>query len=455
MKRILLFTIAAVLFLGNMHAQQSAPILLNYSTLQKKVERSNDRIEHHRRGEKPRTWVNRGELFQDVENLGLEQITIGMNKSAVKIFYSDPISEEVNDENVEVLTYEHWKYLFEDNLLRGWVKIDPIHENPLDEAFRSYKKAIELTEEDDKMNEMEKMKDQLAALKGQYQRAGQNHYYQEDLDAALNDFESILSINELPVFDGVIDTLMINYSGIVAREIGRRAMEAGNEEKGKKMYKKTIDLYKKLTELGSGGASTYIQMTRDYYAAGDTLGAIDNLKDGIERYPDSTILVTVAAQAYYLMDDNEGGLEFVNQRIENKPDCPAAYYWKGLLITNVDNVSEDTIKISLDLYDKSLELDPTNGNVWYQAGYVNYAIGANYYEQESYEEDDELRKELNKKGRDYYITAAEKLEKTYEVSEDDPVLQKESLDLLKRIYYKLYGGEDERYQEINRRLKEL
>jgi len=207
--------------------------------------------------------------------------------------------------------------------------------------------------------------------------------------------------------------------------------------------------------LGSGGASTYIQMTRDYYAAGDTLGAIDNLKDGIERYPDSTILVTVAAQAYYLMDDNEGGLEFVNQRIENKPDCPAAYYWKGLLITNVDNVSEDTIKISLDLYDKSLELDPTNGNVWYQAGYVNYAIGANYYEQESYEEDDQLRKELNKKGRDYYITAAEKLEKTYEVSEDDPVLQKESLDLLKRIYYKLYGGEDERYQEINRRLKEL
>ncbi|MCF8225021.1 MAG: hypothetical protein K9J30_03995 [Bacteroidales bacterium] len=459
MKRILLFAAAVAFVISSANCQEFnsgyAPVLLNYETLQKKVEKSDERIAHERRGAKPKTWIRRGELFQDLDNFGLEQIQLGINYTTLKLIYQEPVSSEVRDDNVEVYTYEHMKYFFENGLLRGWKKLDPIHEQPLFEALRSYNKAIELNDEEDRMKEMMGIKDDLIVLKSQFRRAGQNHYFHRELENALEDFEAILKIGEMAVFEGAIDTLMITYCGVVAREIGRSSLEAGNDAKAEKMYRKAIDYYDQLTDLGYGGSTSYVQMTRDYYAIGDTLGAINNLMEGLKQYPDSSLLVTVTAQAYYLMDENEKGLEFVNQRIEEKPDCPAAYYWKGLFITNVEDVEEDVIKEALDLYDKSLELDPANGNVWYQTGYVNYAVGANFFEQESYEEDDSLRKELNKKGVQYYETASKKLEKTTEVAEDDPILLKESLDLLKRIYYKLYGGEDERYHDVNRRLNNL
>ncbi|MDF1572375.1 MAG: hypothetical protein P1P82_12250 [Bacteroidales bacterium] len=456
MKRLIYFAVLAAFMSGNVAAQDaSVPIMLNYSTLKKKAEKSDEQIAHEKKGLKEKTWIKRGELFQDIDNLGLEQLQIGIDKNTLKIFYREPISVEQKEDNTEILKYETINYILEDGRLRGWTRNDPIHEKPLHEALRSYKKAIELEDADKEMKLQEKINDNLDELKLQFQRSGQNKYYLQEYHDALLAFESILEINEIPVYEGIIDTLMINYCGIVAREIGARQMRQGNEEEAERMYRKTIDYYDRLAELGDGGSSNYIQMTRDYYAIGDTIGAIENLKEGLVQYPDSSILVTLAAQAYYLMDKNEEGLEFIAERLEQKPECPAAYYWKGLLITNEDDVEEETIQQALALYDTSLMYDPANSNVWYQSGYVNYAVGANYFEQESYEENPDFRKELNDKGVDYYKRAIEKLEKTYDIAEDDMTLKKESLDLLKRIYYKLYGGEDERYIRTNERLQNL
>jgi tetratricopeptide (TPR) repeat protein len=213
-----------------------------------------------------------------------------------------------------------------------------------------------------------RLKPELDELKDQFKREGQNQYFFNNYVAALDAFQSILDVNKIAVYDGLIDTIMINYSGIVAREMGRLYLEDGKMEESKEMYKKTIDYYTQLADIGFGGSSGYVQMTRDFYAMGDTLGAIENLKKGLKQYPDSTLLVTVCAQAYYLTKDNEGGLDFIAKRLEQKPTCPAAFYWKGLLITNIDDVSEDTIKLALSLYDTSLMYDPTNPSVSYQAG---------------------------------------------------------------------------------------
>ncbi len=457
MKRLMLVSVITVFIFGTVPAQEqisAETILLNHSTLKRKAERSDKQIAHPRKGEKNKTWIKRGELFQDIDNQGLEQVQLGMDKTAVKLFYDEPESIETK-ENVEIHKYETINYFFENGRLLGWTRNDPIHENPLAESFRSYKKAIELTDEDKKMKTQEKIKDNLEELKLQFQRKGQNQYYHENYLASLEAFESIHEVNEIPIFEGVVDTLMVNYCGIVAREIGQRYMQEGKEQKAEEMYRKAIDYYDQLADMGYGGSSIYVQMTRDYYAMGDTLGAIENLKEGIDQYPDSTLLVTVTAQAYYLMKENEKGLEFIEERLEQRPECPVAYYWKGLLITNVKDVEVELIEEALALYDTSLMYDPTNATVWYQSGYVNYALGASYYEEEGYEDNAEVREMLNEKGREYYKAAAEKLEKTYALSSDDPIVRRESLDVLKRIYYKLYGSDDERYVRTNERLQAL
>ncbi len=453
MKRLMLTTVVTVFLFGGILAQ-TPPILLNYSTLKKKAEKSDEQIAHEKKGLKEKTWIKRGELFQDIDNLGLEQIQLGMDQTTVQLFYNKPDSIE-KKEDLEIFEYENIRYFFENGRLRGWTRVDPIHENPLSEALRSYQKAVQLTEEDKKMKTQERIEDNLKELKLQFQREGQNQYFHENYLAALEAFESVLEVNEFPIFEDVVDTLMINYSGIVAREIGANYMRDDKEQKAEEMYRKAIKYYDQLSDLGYGGSSNYLQMTRDYYAIGDTLGAIKNLKKGLEQYPDSTLLVTVTAQAYYLMKENEKGLDFIEERLEKRPECPAAYYWKGLLITNVPDVEEELIKESLALYDTSLMYDPTNPNVWYQSGYVNYAVGANYYEQESYESDPDLREQMSEKGRKYYETAAEKLEKAYQLAADDRMVRREALDILKRVYYKLYGSENENYIRTEKRLQEL
>ena len=292
------------------------------------------------------------------------------------------------------------------------------------------------------------MKPAFDELKDQFQKSGQSNYFLGDYALALQDFESILAVNKFEVYDNLIDTMMINFSGIVARELGRV-----NEDD--EMYRHAISYYKKLTELSYGGTDMFIQMTRDYYIIGDTLGAINNLKRGLKLYPDSSLLVTLTAQAYYLVGDNEGGMDFVDTRIEETPDCATAFYWKGLLLTNEDDLSEDTIQLALELYEQSLAIDPTQAAVSYQAGYVYYAVGANFYELEGYEDDPDYRKELTEKGSANYEKSAVMLEKTYEIAGDDFTLRSESLDFLKRIYYKLYGNEDSRYLDVMERIKAL
>lgn len=447
MKRLLLFIAVSVFMASVTSAQSSEVILLNHKTLAKKAASSDEQILNEKKSAKSSTWQKRGKLYQDVFNQGLEQLTLGMGASSFKIFYGNPISTTKPDSNnVVIHKYEFINYHTENDVFRAWTRNNPISENPLDVALESYQKAIELEDAAKQMKLQEKIKDNLVDLKAQYQSLGQSKYFLGDYEGALESFASILEVNDFPIFEGVIDTMMINFSGIVAREIGR----INNDEA---MYRKALDYYRQLTELEYGGINTYIQMTRDYYMIGDTLGSIENLKRGLVQYPDSSMLVTLIAQAYYLTGENEAGIAFTDERIESRPNCAEAYYWKALLLTNHDDLSQDTIDMSLELYEKAIEVDPTNAPIWYQSGYVYYAVGANYFEQEGLEDDADFREELIKKGTENYEKAVIKLEKTYELTADDPILRGDSLDLLKRIYYKLYGSDDERYQNTMERLK--
>lgn len=449
MKRLLLFIAVSVFMTSVISAQTSDVILLNYKTLAKKAASSDKQILDAKKSAKSSTWQKRGKLYQDVFNQGLEQLPLGIGAASIKIFYQNPISTTEPDSSGGVIfKYESINYHVMDEMLRGWTRNNPICENPLDVALESYKKAVELEDPEKQMKLQEKLKKNLVDLKGQYQSLGQSSYYLGEYEDALSSFASILSVNEFPIFEGVIDTMMINFSGIVAREVGRI-----NEDD--EMYKMAIGYYKQLTDLGFGGINTYIQMTRDYYVIGDTLGAIENLKRGLIQYPDSSMLVTLAAQAYYLIGENEAGMEFTDERLETTPDCAEAYYWKALLLTNHDNLSQDTIDISLELYEKALEFAPTKSSIWYQTGYVYYAVGANYFEQEGLENDQDYREKLIQKGNENYEKAAIKLEKTYELTTDDIVLRNDALDLLKRVYYKLYGSEDDRYLKTMERIKNL
>ena len=216
MKKLFISLIVASVALMGVSAQEgSAVVLLNYNTVKKKVEKSNTDIEDPKKGAKAATWMKRGEVYQDVFMVGLEQLQEGMPATTMTLFYNEPnsIDTETKDgASYEYYKYDHMTYTYVNGALQEWERVDPIHEDPLKVAMEAYFKAIEL---DEKGKVQSKAKENLTELKAQLKRQGVNAYYKSDYDNALGSFENVLTVNNQEVFAGEFDTVMVQYYGII------------------------------------------------------------------------------------------------------------------------------------------------------------------------------------------------------------------------------------------------
>lgn len=428
MKKLVTLVIIATAVIS-MRAQEggTAVVLLNYNTVQKKVEKSDADIQDPKKNVKPATWQKRGELFQDVFMIGLEQIQEGMDPTTVKLFYKEPNSidsETVEGALHETYNYDHIAMTFVNGALQEWKKVKPIHEDPLSEATAAYKKALELDEKD-KLND--KIKEDMILLKDQLKRDGVNHYYLDNYDQALASFETVLDINSLDLFAGELDTIMVQYSGIISREI------AGKTE-NKELYLKSIEYYKQLASADFGGPNTYLQIKMDYMQLGDTLKAMEIMKEAYAKYPDTVNVIANIADAYIQSKQIDEGLAFMEEVIANNPNIPETYYWNGRLLINKEEA--EFIDEAIESYKKAGELDPSIYYVWYDMGYIYYLQGADFYERANTEEEEGIRTQLLELGKEKYDAAIPVLERAYELNDQNTEVKFETLDILQRIYYK-------------------
>ena len=200
----------------------------------------------------------------------------------------------------EKYIYEHMTYTFVNGALQEWERIDPIHEDPLRVAMDAYFKAMEL---DEKAKLAEKIKESLIVLKGQLKREGVNKYYTANYDGALNSFENVLEVNSQEMFTGEMDTVMVQYSGIIAREI------AGKTENNE-LYLKAIQYYKQLADADFGGANTYLQIKMDYMSVADTVSAMETLQEAIDDLPTHyRMIILLRHQQNLSYDEIAGTLE--------------------------------------------------------------------------------------------------------------------------------------------------
>ncbi len=427
MKKFITMAVIAAIVLGVNAQEATTVILLNYNTVKKKVDKSDAEIQDPKKSVKASTWQKRGELYQDVFMIGLEQLSEGIDPTTVTLFYKEPNSketEEVDGAMHETYIYDHMTYTFKNGALQGWKKTDPLHENPLREATDSYKKALEL---DSKGKLGDKIKENLIELKNQIKRDGVNYYYSEYYDDALKSFENVLEINNMDLFAGEMDTVMVQYSGIIAREI------AGKTE-NPELYKKAIEYYQQLADVNFGGPNTYLQIKMDYLVIGDTLKALEVLKEAYTKYPDTINVIANVADMYIQLKQFDEGIEFMAVAIEQNPNLAEVYYWNGRLLINKEEV--EFIEKAIKSYKKASELDPSIYYVWYDMGYIYYLQGADFYERSNLEEHVATREKLIELGKEKYMEALPVLEKAYELNDSNTTVSFETLDLLQRIYYK-------------------
>lgn len=434
MKRFLIISLILSGFL-NMKAQDV--VLLNYNTLERKYEKSSEKIQHERKKLKDRIWFKHGILLQEIYKIGLEYVGEGTSLTEFKLYYDEPINTVTKQENgseVKILEFENMDYYFVNDALQRWKRKKIVTEKPLDKAYEAYQKTLEL---DEKGRRTDDVKEQLQELKQQYVQAGINSYYNQNLDEALDDFEMVLNINDMDMFEGVIDTIMVQYSGIIARDLGN--------------YKKAAEYYTKLASMNYGGPAVYLNVKNDYLQLGDSTMAIEIMEKAFNKYEDSINIVANLVDLYIKTGNIEQGLEKINQAILDNPDKGELYYWKGRLLLN--SKDEDRIDQALEVYKKAVEKNPDLYYVYYDIGFIYFLQGQDIFSQAGLEQDTERRKEITEIATEKYEQALPMLEKALKLNEENAEIKRETLDVLKRIYYKL--GMTEKYDEVTKKLNNL
>jgi len=427
-KLITLVIIALAVVSVNAQDEATTVVLLNPNTVKKKVDKSDAEITDPKKSLKANTWMKRGDLYQDVFNIGLEQTQDGMDAKMLTLFYKQPISIEnktlEDGSSQETYVYENMKYVFLNGVMQQWMRVNPIVEDPLSISIEAYNKTLEL-DEDGKLTD--KVKEALISVKVLLKRQGVNEYYTENYEGALGSFEDVLEINQLSLFAGELDTVMVQYSGIISREIAGKTDD-------KELYLKSIGYYKQLAAAGFGGPNTYLQIKMDYMNLGDTISALEILKKAYNTYPDTVNVIANVADTYVQLGQIDEGIAFMEEVIEKNPNIPESYYWLGRLLINKEEV--ESIDKAIEAYKKAGELDPSIYYVWYDMGYIYYLQGADFFERSNEETDEPTREKLIEIGKEKYQTAIPILEKAYELNSENETVKYETLDLLQRIYYK-------------------
>ncbi len=433
MKRILLITIAII---GMMTIDAQEVVLLRFAPIEKSVAKSNSDIANPRKSASSKTWINRGEIMQEAYRIDLEQIYDGMLPVELKLYYKEPIAisdETFNGKTYQVYEYERMHYYFLNNKLSLWKRIKAAFDNPLEEAYKSYMKAIELDQTDKVQVSIKK---QLTDLKNQFKQLGINYYYWGDKEQALTSFSHVLDIDKLAVFLNAKDTLMIQYSGIISRETGD--------------YKKAIEYYKEFNELKKL-PDNYLLIKEDYLKMKDTASALQVLEEGFSVFPDSTNVLANLIDLCIKSNDYKKGLSIVNAAIEKNPNNGYYHYWKGRLLLKSDD--ENRIDDALEAYQNAIDADPSLSYAYFDKGFIYFLLGQEFFTRAGESKDISTRDILNKEGNDNYEKAIPLLEKASELSMRDISILKEVYETLKRIYYKMQMTE--KYNAISEKLNTM
>jgi tetratricopeptide (TPR) repeat protein len=422
MKRFLIILFAVLGFSLFSVAQE-----LTQESVQRRLDRSDSRIEHSRRSQNPRTWVDRGVIFQDIFDVNIQFLYFGMAEDELRLFMNEPKEKRTIETETgvrDVLVYDNIEIYFEQGELVGWNETTVLHENPLDEAYAAFQKAIEL---DDRGRQERSLNEAFTRLHGQYISSAVLDYEEGEYSESFENFRKSLEVADSPFYDQPVDTGLVFNTGFVASL-------SGNHEQA-------LEYFNRAKDMDYGESNLYVLMKDAYVNVGDSTSAEKILQEGFQKFPqDNTVLVELVN--FYINADNaQEALNYLALAKEQEPNNPSYHFAEGTLYERIGETEK-----AVPAYEKALELDPElfdanyNMGVMYYNQAVNMLVEANEImdnakfeiaRDEAYEE---LRSAIP------YLEQAHKANPEYE----------DAMETLRIIYYRL--GMEDKLEEMNKKL---
>jgi tetratricopeptide (TPR) repeat protein len=290
-------------------------------------------------------------------------------------------------------------------------------ENPVEEAYKSFMKAVELDEKGG--NPILKLK--LMTFSNTLINAAVEAYQANAYARATDYFEKKLAIDATPMFktDAVIDTAIMYNTGLAS-------MNA-------KQYNKAIKYFTNCVKYGYNGGSSYAQIISAYQQLGtkeDTIKSVEIMKEAFEKYPEDQS-INVQLINYYIMSGQPNeAIKYLDKAIAKEKENSSFYLAKGVALDRLGRQEE-----AIEVYKKAVEIKPDNADAYYNIGVIYFNRGVKQFDVANLvPTNDQAKYEVEKKkSDDFFKEAVPFLEKAVQYNPKDNYI----LDQLKNLYYRL------------------
>ncbi len=288
-------------------------------------------------------------------------------------------------------------------------------ENPLEEAYKSFMKAVEL----DPKGGSPAMKIKLLSsfiptLSNAAIEAFQAQKYVQSSDY----FEKVLNIEATPLFkaDNPLDTAIMYNTGLAS-------MNA-------KQFDKAIKYFTLTAQNGYNPGSSYSQIISAYQQKGDTLASVKVMKEAFDKYPEDQSILVQLINYYITTGKTEEAISYLDKAIAKEKDNPSFYLAKGIALDKLGR-QDDAIKE----YELALKVKADYADAYYNIGVIYFNRGVKQLDvAQAVPTNEQAKFEAEKKkADDEFAKAVPYLEKAVEYNPKDTYIK----DQLKNLYYRL------------------
>ncbi len=428
MKRLLLLSACAMFSLAV--AAQVQIKVPNLESMQKDIDKSNEDIANPKKESNPKTWISRAEMFVGVYDKSTMGASQGMHKTIFATLTKKKKTETIADKEYEVLVFPSINLYFEAaGGLAFWKETQKVTEAPLSDALDAYLKAIEL---DTKGSNAKKIKQGLEQLSQKDRAEGVNAYTQLDYKTAQRYFMESVQASMNPLV-GRLDTIIAYYAGLMS------LMDEVKDYDNAIVYMK-ICAENNYFEDGD----VCLRLAKGYEGKGDKEMQEKTLVDGFMKFPKNQgILIELINMYLTAGDDAMKVLPYLHQAQENEPNNATLFFAEATLYEKLGKL-DDAERIYL----KTIEVDPTNYNAYYNLGALYYNKGVEYINKANSIKDwkDPKIKELENQSLVEFKKALDPFIKAYELHPQDKVV----LENVKNIYFRLRNDSKEMMEEYNK-----
>jgi tetratricopeptide (TPR) repeat protein len=292
-------------------------------------------------------------------------------------------------------------------------KFQAFFADPLQEAFNSYEKAIEL---DPKGS----MKKKIIAtgvynsLSVDFYKQGSAKFETKEFPAALKAFENQIKINENEKYVGGVDTGMYYNAGIAAFNCQK--------------YNESIKFFEKCAQMKYQGITPYYQMYQAYLGLGDTTKAEATLKSLPTIFPNDKTITLNLIDLYIKSNKVDEALKYIKVAKESDPANYNLFFAAGIIYLNNSKYDEAVAELT-----KSIELNPSFYETQYGIGaaYINKA--ADMFKAANDIMDPKKYNDAVEVANGVYAKALPHMEKALELKPNDTY----TMQRLQELYYRL------------------